>query len=388
MSTNPQSLRVLIVGAGSAGLLVAQVLKQAGIPCTVFEQDTNIRQRPRDWSFGLYWARSRLHECLSEDIWPLLKTVQTSPNYEPVADSVMPVHNGETGELLKNLPAPWSVRLRRKKFIELLSNGIDVKWNKRLKYIETAEDTVTAFFEDGTKETGNLLVGAEGAHSPTREFLLGKEEASLLPSPAVANVIITKVSRDASMALRALHPKNSIAVHPNGTFVWQSNPANWTWMLMQTWLSDEPTGLKGDNILPAICERGKCFSYPFNEAFATIPEGTLVWHSRLSYWPTKPWDNRGGLVTLAGDAAHPMTFHRGQGLNNAITDAADLLVHLREMKEHTPAELAAAVNKYERELWPRGNKEVIVNNENTMAIHDWTAMREAPIFTSGMARRT
>lgn len=88
------------------------------------------------------------------------------------------------------------------------------------------------------------------------------------------------------------------------------DPAQWTWMLMQTWLSDEPTSLKGDDILPAMRERGKCFSYPFNEAFATIPDGTLAWHNRLSYWPTKPWDNRGGLVTLVGDAAHPMTFRK------------------------------------------------------------------------------
>jgi hypothetical protein len=53
--------------------------------------------------------------------------VQTDPNYRPSSDSVMPVHNGETGELLKNLPAPWSLRLRRKKWLELISNGVDIK---------------------------------------------------------------------------------------------------------------------------------------------------------------------------------------------------------------------------------------------------------------------
>lgn len=58
------------------------------------------------------------------------------------------------------------------------------------------------------------------------------------------------------------------------------------------------------------------------------------------------------------------------------------------MKDHAQAELAAAVGRYEKELWPRGIKEVIVNNENTMAVHDWTTMREAPIFTSSMDRRT
>jgi 2-polyprenyl-6-methoxyphenol hydroxylase-like FAD-dependent oxidoreductase len=265
-----------------------------------------------------------------------------------------------------------------------------------LKHVETGDNTVTVTFEDGTTETGSLLVGAEGAHSITREFLLGPEEAALLPSPCVASVTITKLSREAAIALRALHPRYTISFHPNGTFTWMSihdcsveDPAEWTWMLMQTWRSDEPTGLQGDNVLPAMYERGKAFGFPFNEVFRTIPEDTKVWHNRLGYWPTKPWNSRGGLVTLAGDAAHPMTFRklshkplyecfqnliktldRGQGLNNAITDAADFLAHLREMKEHTPEELAAAVKRYEVELWPRGNEAVLASHENTNAVHD------------------
>lgn len=39
----------------------------------------------------------------------------------------MPVHNGETGELLKNLPAPWSLRLKRKKWLEMISKDVDIK---------------------------------------------------------------------------------------------------------------------------------------------------------------------------------------------------------------------------------------------------------------------
>jgi len=77
---------------------------------------------------------------------------------------------------------------------------------------------------------------------------------------------------------------------------------------MQTWRSDEPTNLSGSSILESWWEKGKDFGYPFNEMFATTPAGTKVWHNRLSYWPTKPWDSHGGLVTLVGDAAHPMTF--------------------------------------------------------------------------------
>jgi hypothetical protein len=181
---------------------------------------------------------------------------------------------------------------------------------------------------------------------------------------------------------------------------------------MQTWRSDTPTGLSGTAILKDFHERGKTFGSPFKEVFTTVPEGTMVWHNRLSYWPTKSWDSRSGLVTLAGDAAHPMTFRkysfsfslstplsplfpiqvtksnadRGQGLNNAITDAADLLSYLRQMKAHTPSELAIAAHKYEEALWSRGHEAVMASHENTMAVHDWSTMLQSPLFSAGLAK--
>lgn len=77
---------------------------------------------------------------------------------------------------------------------------------------------------------------------------------------------------------------------------------------------------------------------------------------------------------------------RGQGLNNAITDAADLLQHLRNMKEPTALELAAAVKRYEAELVLRGNEAVLASNENTNAVHNWATMMDSPLFKDGVVK--
>lgn len=76
---------------------------------------------------------------------------------------------------------------------------------------------------DGSQESGHLLIGAEGAHSPTREFLLGPKDAALIQSKAVASVTVTKLSREASINLRKLHQRYMISFHPNGTFTWHSS---------------------------------------------------------------------------------------------------------------------------------------------------------------------
>jgi 2-polyprenyl-6-methoxyphenol hydroxylase-like FAD-dependent oxidoreductase len=189
-------------------------------------------------------------------------------------------------------------------------------------------------------------------------------------------------------------------------------------MVMQTWRSDEDTGLIGHGKealkLGKWREIGRDFGPPFREIFETIEPSSPIWHNRLGYWPTKPWDSK-GLVTLVGDAAHPMTFRkrlspssvsllilcltitlydpiidqdsdRGQGLNYAITDAAELLQQLRGMTERTGTELAAAVKRYEAELFPRGKEGVISSNENTNAVHDWVTMMESPLFKEGLRR--
>lgn len=84
-------------------------------------------------------------------------------------------------------------------------------------------------------------------------------------------------------------------------------------MIMQTWRSDTDTGLTGQGKevlkLEKWYEIGRDFGSPFKEIFETIEPSSPIWHNRLGYWPTKPWDSK-GLVTLIGDAAHPMTFRK------------------------------------------------------------------------------
>ncbi|KAF5373069.1 hypothetical protein D9758_001504 [Tetrapyrgos nigripes] len=362
--------RVLIIGAGTVGLLIAQSLKKVGIPCIVFEQAASVDARPRDWSFGVYWAQTPLAECLPEGIdekyiWENAQVDKLTPR----EDLVLPYYNSETGELMKNIPTPFSIRLARRKLLKILAQGVDIRYEKRLADVKVEGETVTAIFEDGTKEEGKLLIGCDGAHSRVRNFLLvGAIDKNTRTIPNLTQDVVT--------------------VH-DGI---DSDPAKWKFTLLITWPETESdmkeTGVNNLSTRPDIVQdmkrRTEAFAEPFRSFFQAVPNDALAWHNRLSNWPTEKWDNKNGRVTLAGDAAHPMTFHRGQGLNNAITDACTLL---RALREHHPADVGSyveALKVYEGDVWKRGREAVLSNEENTMMLHDWKSVEQSPIFNVGV----
>ncbi|KAK4444712.1 FAD/NAD(P)-binding domain-containing protein [Podospora aff. communis PSN243] len=392
-------MRVLIIGAGSAGLLMAHVFKKCNIDATVFEQDASPTARPRDWTFGIYWAQSRLEECLPSEITNRLHTVQADPNAKPSADSVLPIYDGITGEMLSPAGAPFAVRYRRRAWLGLIGEGVDIRYGKRIAKVVTSDDGVTAIFTDGTEEKGDLVIGAEGAHSVVRDFLFEStpEDGKLLSSPIVASATVGTMDPEVALAVRKVSNLCHITLDKNGLFTFVSthdvsapDPADWVFVIVMSWASYEDTSAKlktYDQIHKDMVSRVQDLAYPFKDAITTFkPDGDRCWHARMTYWPTKPWDSRGGKVTLAGDAAHAMTFHRGQGLGNAISDAAEMLQHLRGMAEHTPAELAKAVKRYEEGMWPRGLEAVEGNLENTVAIHNWEFVMKSPIVVKGLKK--
>ncbi|CAG8441900.1 4861_t:CDS:2 [Scutellospora calospora] len=62
---------------------------------------------------------------------------------------------------------PWFF-IYRNTLREILLNDVDVQWGKKCIRYEETDEGVCAIFEDGSREFGNLLVGADGINSPIR----------------------------------------------------------------------------------------------------------------------------------------------------------------------------------------------------------------------------
>lgn len=84
-----------------------------------------------------------------------------------------------------------------------------------------------------------------------------------------------------------------------------SDKSTWTTFWVKIWQGNA-VDLKDGEALEYIKGNTPPLRDIFQSAIDWTPEGSYVRISEMKYWIPTQWDNHGGRVTLAGDAAHPM----------------------------------------------------------------------------------
>lgn len=313
---------------------------QAGIPAVVFEKNAAIfSPGERDWNMGLHWGLPTLKSLIPESAAAQLQSVQVDPNTPTKPIDSLVFLNGLTGEPMTEFEIPNFHRLRRSKLRTLLSQDLDIRWNKKLKDIVYESDgRVAAVFEDGETVTGRLIIGTDGARSAVRKILLGPEKAITTRLPYSATFVQAKFTREQALHLRSFHPLYIAADHPAGTFAFfglqdapeVDRPEDWTFFFYISWSSSlaqqdaERKSFGNKERLAQVKERSKVYCDPWKSAFEWVPEDQPCWYFDLAVWDPSlsehNWDNRNGRVTLAGDAAHPMTYRK---FCFSVLDSAD-----------------------------------------------------------------
>jgi len=328
--------RIAVVGAGIGGLTLAIALRRYAIQVDLFEQTAELRE------VGAAVALSANATRFFEQYGLALGAGSD------VSDLIF--RDGRSGRLVgkhqvgdayrQRFGAPY-VGIHRADLQAVLSAaaGLDcIHLNKRLIDIDDRGGRATLRFSDGTTADADLVIGADGARSFVRQWMLGYDDALY----------------SGCSGFRGIVPVDRLPSLPDST-------ALQFWMGPGGHLLHYPMGNGHINFL--LVERHPS---PWPHRDWTLPgvEGEQLrhfrhWHPAVVEMITaNPISNRWGLfhrpplgrwtkgrVTLLGDAAHQLAPHHGQGANQSVEDAVVLATCLGEAG---PDSLTAALERYEK----------------------------------------
>ncbi|CAK4033729.1 FAD binding domain-containing isoform 1 [Lecanosticta acicola] len=397
-------MEVLIIGAGTTGLLLAQGLKKANIKATVFERDTSdyYQNRERDWGMSLHWGTEAINTVLPPELQARIKEAATDPFWDPPDGGclTLPQFAGHTGELLNVTPMPrGSLRVRRKGLRKLFSEGIEINYGKRLESIVKSDAGVTAAFEDNSQATGSLLIGCDGNSSRVRELLVGLDKSPKSSLGINMFNFTAQIDPEMSRMIRAKAPICINSYHPRNWMFWvaiqnvldSADPTTWSFQLMFSWLGSPTKAELATQEARTAFLKSKASEYSdfWRTILDAIREDARFGVDDIAYWEPVDWSSQplASHVTLAGDAAHAMPPYRGQGLNNALEDSYLLTKLLIEVGTHpSPEALTSLLRQYEREMIPRAKLEMQISTTAARLAHEYENRMENPLIKLGIRR--
>jgi salicylate hydroxylase len=401
-------LHVVIIGGGIGGLCLAQGLKEAGISSAVYERDRSPRSRLQGYRIRISPQGSRaLRECLPADLWrAFVATCGKSPTaFRFVThrmEELLRVDVSNNGDGDRDYSAS-RIALR-----QILLAGLDdvVHFDKAFtRYEESPDGRVTAFFEDGTAATGDVLIGADGGNSRVRRQLLPHAERVDTGIRAVGGKVIltdetrkqlspallggpTLVRAPGGCAMFLAAQEMGRPIDPNAGIDGNEPLANrypglrfddsqsyLMWAASRRYErsalpaeSAPPDGLALQSFALTVCES---WHPAFIRMIRMTDLSTLGLVKIRTSVPVSPWPT--GRITLLGDAIHSMTPYRGIGGNVALRDAR-LLCRTLTAVDRGEAPLLEAIHDYEAAMMDYGFKAVRESLRSAEMAHSTNAI--------------
>ncbi|CAI6083267.1 unnamed protein product [Clonostachys chloroleuca] len=356
--------KVIVVGAGPVGLVLAIALQKSGIDFVVVEQR---KQVPPPTAFGIFlWPHIlRIFDQLGlyEDM-QTIGIVMTELLNKSSTGEQLEISNGF--ELLEFAHGYPTMLFDRKTFAEVLLKhlkGSDqlVKTNKKVTNITSRKDGVTVDFADGTSEDGSIVVGADGVWSTVRDFMREKAPPGLFsegPNPFSAPYqgLFFRVPRPES-----LKPGQTVYVHQPNRQLMALVTATEAHMTTYERIPDvsERTYFSPNKVTDEDVKYW--FDVPVNEqtTFKDLWDNKIIGGRVNHDEGVIPWWHWDRLV-LVGDSVHkvecPMSPFRGAGACCGIEGVISLVNKLNRTLSSNPEpsrqDLSRAFTAYQVEREP------------------------------------
>jgi 2-polyprenyl-6-methoxyphenol hydroxylase-like FAD-dependent oxidoreductase len=330
---------IAVVGAGIGGLTLAIALRRYGIRVHIYEQTAELREVGA--AVALSANATRFFEQFG-------LTHQLASHWFEV--SALIYRDGRSGSVIgehqvgaayrERFGAPY-VGIHRADLQAILSAavGLDrIRLRRRVVDIDDSGARATLRFDDGSTADADLVIGADGARSFVRRWMLGYDDALYSGCSGFRGVvpIDTVPSLPAPTSLQFwMGPGGHLLHYPMGKnhinfLLVERHPTPWP---RRDWITPATEGEQLRHFAdwhPAVVEM--ITAKPISDRWG------LFHRPPLGRWTR-------GRVTLLGDAAHQLAPHHGQGANQSIEDAVVLAACLGESGSNS---LAAALERYEQ----------------------------------------
>ncbi len=385
---------VAIIGGGIGGVALAVACLHREIPFTLYERDSNFDARSQGYGLTLQQA-SKAIEGLG--ILTLKEGVASTRHVVHKTDGEIIVEWGMRKLMQpidKNSKKRSNVHISRQslrlELIEQLGGTNAVNWGHQLINVkENTDKTLELSFEvDGDLKTekADLVVGADGIYSTVRKLLIGDEVTPLQYLGCIVILGICPLKNlegfDSSLLDLAtvfqtvngferiyMMPYDSVSIMWQLSFPMEENDA-------------KVLSLKGAVALKDEAIKRCTWHDPIPQILSATSENQI---SGYPVYDRKLLDQtlleRGGAITLIGDAAHPMSPFKGQGANQALLDA---LLLAREITKNYKTESnwkikdirETVLSKFETEILARSAVKVKDSAEAVKLLHSKIVLRE------------
>lgn len=331
--------QVIIIGGGIGGAATALALQRIGFNPRVYERTKELKEVGAGIALWANATHILKNLGLLDDA---IKVGSLITNYQ---------FNTQHGRELVNIAVdgfelPVVGIIHRAELHQLLWRNVDSeKWvlGETFERVEQKSDRVCAYFTSGLRVEGDALIGADGLRSQVRSALLSdglpkyrnfktwRGLTDYLPSKYRLGYIQEFLGRGKGFGCMMLGRKKmywyGVAIAPEA----------------------QPDAIGGRKKELELMYRDWFPSIP--ELIAATDETKILTTDLYDRPPTRPWRDR--LITLLGDAAHPMLPTMGQGACTALEDAYAIAKCLQEQPDPT-----LAVKQYESLRFPR-TKEIV-----------------------------
>lgn len=307
-----QVSRVVVAGGGIGGLAVALALTRAGVEVEVHEKHGHLQSRATGFTIWSYAIRRLLDLGVDPDTLARLGSAIELTEIRSRHGRL--IQRLPVGEVSRRLGAP-TYDIQRHGLQEALIEALGaehVKMGSEVVGIEQDAGSASAVLADGSRATGDVVIGADGAHSTLRDAVAGRHlplhYSGFSGWGAVIPFTHELLPERHHVEIWEKGSKGGVADVGGGRARWyvmNRTPAGGTSVSKEEVLAHVDGWYE---LLPA--------------AVRQTPEEAIV---RTEAWDLAPLDSWvDGRVVLLGDAAHATTPFAAMGACMAIEDAEAL----------------------------------------------------------------